>query len=82
MASRPISQAQAFWNRTKGARYSDERTESELRSELGVVEEGLEFIFPDGSSIRNEAAPLGRKLVVREVEGEPGGSPRKNKASA
>ena len=63
------SQAQSFWNRTKGVGWSDEQTRSQIRREAGVIQEGLNFIFSDGSAMRDEFAPLGRKLVVRERQG-------------
>jgi hypothetical protein len=63
------SQAQSFWNRTKAAGWSDEQTRSQIRREAGVIQEGLNFIFSDGSVVRDDFAPLGRKLVVRERQG-------------
>lgn len=61
-----LSQAQSYWNRTIAAGWSDEQTRSQLRREAGVLQEGLNFIFLDGSVLRDVFAPLGRKLVVRE----------------
>jgi hypothetical protein len=66
MSGNPFSQAQAFWNRTKAANWSDEATRSQLRREAGVIQHGLFSIFSDGSMLKDESAPLGRKLVVRE----------------
>jgi len=67
MTRAQLSHAQAFWNRTKAAGWSDEQTRSEIRRQAGVVQHGLEFIFTDGSVLRDESAPLGRKLVIRET---------------
>jgi hypothetical protein len=61
-----LSQAQAFWNRTKAAGWSDEQTRMQVRREAGVVHHGVDFIFADGSILRDMTAPLGRKLVVCE----------------
>ena len=63
-----LSQAQAFWNATKGAGWSDEQTRARARQERGVVQIGGHYFFPDGSSIRDTVAAIGTKLVVQERE--------------
>ena len=68
------SQAQSFWNRTRGAGWSHEQTRSQLLREAEVIQEDLDFIFSDGSVLRDEFAPLGRKLVVRERQGHTQGA--------
>jgi hypothetical protein len=64
MAADQLCQAQAYWNRTKAAGWSDEQTKSQIRREAGVIQHGLDFIFSDGSVLRDLAPPLGRKLTV------------------
>lgn len=64
MTGEKLCYAQEFWNRTKAAGWSDEQVRSQIRREAGVVQQGLNFIFTDGSILRDTSAPLGRKLVV------------------
>ena len=66
MTGEKLCYAQAFWNRTKAAGWSDEQIRSQIRREAGVVHQGTNFIFTDGSVLRDSFAPLGRKLVVCE----------------
>ena len=60
------SQAQAFWDRTRGAGWSYQQTRRQLHCEGGVVQEGLTYNFLDGSTLEDASAPLGRKFIVRE----------------
>ncbi|MBI2686976.1 MAG: hypothetical protein HYX27_11725 [Acidobacteria bacterium] len=66
MAGEVVCDAQAFWNKAKGAGWSDETTRARARQERGVVQIGGHYMFPDGSSLRDTFDELGRKLIVQQ----------------
>lgn len=61
-----LSLAQAFWNRSKAAGFSDEQIRNRARREAGVIHHARILFFADGSTIQEAGPPCDRKLVVRE----------------